>query len=185
MKTLVIYTSETGYTKQYVDMLERRLIDPKIVELKELKKDMIKEADFIFYGGPLKNNVIRGLDKFLKHSKLFEGKDVFIFCTGIQPNDDEKKELVIMANALDSYHVRLYMLPGGLDLTKMGTIKRKLMEMGFKRAFESGQVPEGVSMEMLEERFKYPISLIDPNAIDRMCHVYTVLVSRKNAEENN
>ena len=79
MKTLIIYKSETGFTKRYAEMIEHRTSDSTLVELKKLKKKDIKEADFIFYGGPLHNNVIIGLSKFLKHHKLFDGKDIFIF----------------------------------------------------------------------------------------------------------
>lgn len=179
MKTLVVYLSETGFTKQYVDMLTSKLVNPEIVEIKDLKKSMIKEADIIFYGGPLRNNVIRGLDKFLKFHELFDGKEVLIFATGIQPIDDDKKQNVIDSNGLNLYHVRLYLLPGGLDISKMGAMKQKMIKFGLKQAFKSGKMPEGVTEEMIEQRFAYPINLVTPNAIERMIYVYNVLVSRR------
>ena len=128
MSNLIVYKSNTGFTKSYVDMLERRVLPCEVVEISKLKKEQLKEAEYIFYGGPLKNNVIEGLDKFLKHYKLFEDKNVFIFCTGIQPIDQEKKENVITANGLEFYHVRLYLLPGGMDFSKMSPLKQKMIK---------------------------------------------------------
>lgn len=179
MKTLLVYMSETGFTEQYVEMLKPKLVNPEIVNIKDLKKSMIKEADIIFYGGPLRNNVIRGLDKFLKHHQLFEGKEVLIFATGIQPIDDDKKQNVIDSNGLHLYHVRLYLLPGGMDISKMSPMKQKMIKFGLKQAIKNGQVPEGITEEMMEQRFAYPINMVTPNAIDRMVYVYNVLVSRK------
>ena len=92
MKTLLIYKSETGFTKAYADMIKARIPDLTAVDLKHFKKKMVKENDIIFYGGPLRNNVIVGLSKFLKANDLFDKKDVFVFATGIQPIDEDKKE---------------------------------------------------------------------------------------------
>ena len=66
MKTLLIYKSETGFTKAYADMIKARIHDLTVVDLKHFKRKMVKENDIIFYGGPLRNNVIVGLNKFLK-----------------------------------------------------------------------------------------------------------------------
>lgn len=172
MGNLIVYKSNTGFTKRYVDMLERRVLPCEVVEISKLKRDQIKNADYIFYGGPLKNNVIEGLDKFLKHHKLFENKNVFIFCTGIQPIDQEKKENVITANGLEFYHVRLYLLPGGMDFHKMSPMKQKIMKMGFKAAMKSDQIPAGVTPELIEQRLNTPIDLVSNSAIDRMVDVY-------------
>lgn len=111
MKTLIVYKSNTGFTKEYVDMIKKRIVDATVVEIKKLNSKLIKQHDIIFYGGPLRNNVILGLNKFLKYNDKFGDKDIFIFATGIQPIDNEKKGLVIDTNHLDLYHVRLYLLP--------------------------------------------------------------------------
>ena len=172
MSNLIVYKSNTGFTKSYVDMLERRVLPCEVVEISKLKKEQLKEAEYIFYGGPLKNNVIEGLDKFLKHYKLFEDKNVFIFCTGIQPIDQEKKENVITANGLEFYHIRLYLLPGGMDFSKMSPLKQKMIKFGLKAAAKSGKMPAGVSPEMIESRLTTPINLVNSNALDRMVEVY-------------
>ena len=181
MANLIVYKSNTGFTKQYVDSLERRVLPCEVVEVSKLKKDHIKKADAIFYGGPLKNNVIEGVDKLLKHHKLFGDKDVFIFCTGIQPLDDDKRTNVINANGLSFYHVRLYIYPGGMDISKMSPLKQKIMKLGMKKAMSSGQVPEGVTEEMIEQRLSSPINLVRTEEMDRMIDVYHMSKLRKKA----
>ena len=182
MSNLIVYKSNTGFTKKYVDMIERRVLPCEVVEIGKLKKDQIKKADYIFYGGPLKNNVIEGLDKFLKHHKLFEDKNIFVFFTGIQPIDMEKKENVITANGLEFYHVRLYLLPGGLDISKMSPMKQKMMKLGLNAAFKTDKIPVGVSQEMIEQRLNTPLDLTSPTAIDRMIDVSHMCKLRSKAQ---
>ena len=179
MKTLLVYKSETGFTKDYVDAIQRRIPDVEIVDIKHFKRKMVKQSDIIFYGGPLRNNVILGLNKFLKANDLFDGKDVFVFATGIQPIDNEKKENVINANGLEFYHVRLYLLPGGLDINKMKPLKRKLFSFAMKKALTSNQMPEGVDKTLLESRINQRLNLVNPSAIDRMIEVYNVVRGRR------
>ena len=184
MKTLLIYKSETGFTKAYADMIKARIPDLTVVDLKHFKRKMVKENDIIFYGGPLRNNVIVGLNKFLKTNDLFGDKDIFVFATGIQPIDDDKKENVINANGLEFYHVRLYLLPGGLDINKMKKWKQKIFRFAMKRAVNSNQMPEGVDRTLFESRINQRLDLVSPNAIDRMIEVYNAVRGKRLSGEN-
>lgn len=175
MKTLIVYKSNTGFTKEYVDMIKKRIVDATVVEIKKLNSKLIKQHDIIFYGGPLRNNVILGLNKFLKYNDKFGDKDIFIFATGIQPIDNEKKELVIDTNHLDLYHVRLYLLPGGLDISKMSKFQQKMIKFGLKMAEKSGNMPGGIDSSMIESRLNTPLNLVSPLSIERMMEVYTLV----------
>ena len=44
MKTLLIYKSETGFTKAYADMIKARIPDLTVVDLKHFKKKMVKKG---------------------------------------------------------------------------------------------------------------------------------------------
>lgn len=175
MKNLIIYKSNTGFTKSYAEMLSRRVVPNEIIELKHLRLKDLKEADNIFFGGPLRNNVIEGLNKFLKHYDLISDKNIFIFATGIEPITDEKKENVIFANGLDLYHVRLYLLPGGMDVSKMSAIKRKLFKIAMKQASKK----EGISEDLINQRFSTPIDLTNSSNLDKMVDVYHRVMIKK------
>lgn len=174
MKNLIIYKSNTGHTKEYSEMLERR-ISGKLISIDNLKKNDIKEADNIFYGGPLRNNVILGLKKFLKYYKLFESKNVFIYAVGMEPYSEDKKENVIASNGLDLYHVRLYFLQGGMDLSKMKFPMRQLLLFGLKRSLKK----EGLSEDLLEQRINNPINMVNSSNLDHMIDIYRRVIIRK------
>ena len=167
MNNLIVYKSNTGFTKEYAEMLERR-IGADIKPLSKFHRSDLKEPTNIFFGGPLRNNVILGLDKFLKHYSKMEGKNIFIFAVGIEPLTDDKKDNVITANGLDLYHVRLYFLQGGMDISKMGFFQRKMMTMGLKMASEK----EGISADLINQRFSTPISYVNSSNLDRLVDVY-------------
>ena len=82
MKNIIFYKSNTGFTKKYVDMLENRISPLEVYPINKISKKLILEADNIFYGGPIKNNVIEGLAKFLKKYKYMKNKNIFIFEIG-------------------------------------------------------------------------------------------------------
>ena len=168
MKTLIFYTSKTGFTKQYAEMLERRLIDAELHPLKDLSNKLIESADIIFYGGPIRNNSILGLKKFLKKYNKMKDKDVFIFGVGMEQNDDDRKANIIMANSLDSYHVRLYLLPGGVDISKLNWFARTLITRGLKSQAKKQNLDE----ELINQRLSNPISMVESSNLDRMVQVY-------------
>ena len=83
MKTIIYYKSNTGFTKEYVDLLAPRIECDEVHEIKKIKNKDIKDADNIVFMGPLRNNVIVGLNKFLKRYEKIENKNIFIFAVGI------------------------------------------------------------------------------------------------------
>ncbi len=183
MDSLIVYKSNTGFTKKYIDSLNRRIPESEVVEIGKFKAKMTKDVEYIFYGGPLRNNKIVGLDKFLKHYDKFQDKNIFVFCTGIEPITDDKKENVIAINGLNYYHVRFYLLPGGMDYSKMNKFMQKMMKIGLKEAAKKQNIP----LEQIEGRLTTPIDLTDTSKLDRMLDVYHRLkiISSNNKNSSN
>lgn len=167
MKNLIIYKSNTGFTKEYATMLQRR-IDGDLLDIKNLKKKTLKNYDNIFFGGPLRNNVILGLNKFLKHYDIIQNKNIFIFAVGIEPLTDDKKENVIASNGLDLYHVRLYFLQGGLDFSRMKFPQKQILRYALKVAGKK----EGISEEMIKSRLENNVNMVNSSNLDYMVDVY-------------
>ncbi len=164
MKTIIYYKSNTGFTKEYVDLLTPRIECDEVHEIKKIKNKDIKDADNIVFMGPLRNNVIVGLNKFLKRYEKMENKNIFIFAVGIEPATNEKKENVIMANGLELYHVRLYMIPGGFDIERYKGIKKSFIKTMFKIA--SKKRPE---LKMITTQ---RINQVSGANLDRMVEVF-------------
>lgn len=168
MKNILFYKSNTGFTKEYCDMLANRIVPLEVYEISKISKKLIKGADNIFFGGPIRNNTILGLDKFLKKYKYMEGKNIFVFAVGIQPPSDEKRELVITTNNLDSYHIRLYLLLGGFDMNRMGKVKQQFMKLGFKAMAKK----DPANASLIESRLKNPINFVSSSNLDKMVDTY-------------
>jgi len=164
MKTIIYYKTNTGFTYNYVELLKPRIECEKDFEINKIKKTDVLANDNIIFMGPLRNNVILGLNKFLKKYKNMKGKNVFIFAVGMEPITGDKKDNVIMANALQEYHVRLYLLPGGFDLSRMKSFKRWIFKVGIKIASKSN--PE---LRMISDR---NLNLVDGRNLDNMVEVY-------------
>lgn len=48
MKNILFYKSNTGFTKEYCDMLANRIVPLEIYEISKISKKLIKDADNIF-----------------------------------------------------------------------------------------------------------------------------------------
>ena len=184
MKTLIIYKSITGFTKEYVDLIKRRIVDAQVVELKKLKKKMIKESDVIFFGAPLRNNKIVGLNKFLKYNNLFDDKEIFIFATGISPIDPDKKQNVIDMNGLEFYHVRLYLLPGGFDMKRMSKFKQKIFTFALNSVAKSKKAPAGMTPETAKLILERQLDMVSADNIERMMEVYYLISMKRRSQQN-
>ena len=167
MRTIIYYKSNTGFTKEYVDLLAPRIECKEIYDIKKMKTKDIKNADNIIFMGPLRNNVIVGLNKFLKKYDKMEDKNIFVFAIGIEPASNDKKENVIMANGLELYHVRLYLIPGGFDIERYKGIKKSFMKTIFKIA--SKKRPE---LKMISTQ---RINQVNGTHLDRMVDVFYII----------
>lgn len=182
---MVVYYSETGFTKKYVDSIERRIPGMEVKYIKDLKKKDILDKDMLIYAGPIRGNKILGLDKFLKHYDKMENKEIFILGVGIEPITEQKRENVIYANGLELYHVRLFLLPGGMNLKKMKPMKRKMLEVSMKFASKKNpMVKQNLDM------FNRELDLTNINLLDPILDKYHIVkirrMNKKDAKgENN
>lgn len=168
MKNIIFYKSNTGFTKQYVDMLQNRIVPLEVYKVEKINKKLLEGADNIFFAGPLRNNVILGLSKFLKKYKYMKDKNIYVIATGIQPPDDEKRDLVITTNRLDEYHVRLFLLLGGLDINKMKPLTKMMMKLSIKMAIKK----DPSQKEMLEQRLNGSLNFVSNSNLDRLVNIY-------------
>jgi menaquinone-dependent protoporphyrinogen IX oxidase len=175
MKTLILYTSHCGHTKRYANSLKVRVLADEILEMKHVSYKQIKDYDTIVYMGPIKNNVIERLNKFMKHYEKIKDKNIIIAGCGISciRPDDYQKGLIITSNDLDDKHVRLYLLPGGLDLSLMHPIKRAIFKQVIQYQIKKNDTP-GASIG-LENMLRNGVDYVNPDNLDRMVKVITKL----------
>ena len=133
MKTLIIYTSQTGFTKKYAEWLAGRT-GGDVIELKEAKK---KEDAFyggyeaIVYGGWAMAGKLVKFDWFLGKSVNWKDKKLAAFCVGGGPreNPDVDTFLASALNDEQKKYIKLFYCLGGINYDKMSGPSKLLMKM--------------------------------------------------------
>lgn len=153
-----------GHCKNYAETIASR-IDCDYFDIKKINYKSMKDKDIIIFIGPVNNNKIKKIDNFLKYYKKIKDKNLIIIAVGMQPKSQERRESIIITNILDNYHVRLYELMGGIDLTKLSKLKQKIIKIGFDVALKKDP-----SMSAYKERvttlLEHPYDFYDYDGID-------------------
>lgn len=132
MKTLIIYTSQTGFTKRYAEWIAKR-VQGEILELDEAKrkKDNYFDAyDNIVYGGWAMAGGLVQSKWFLSRAAAWKDKRLGIFCVGASPMDNPDVE-ISLHNMLDDSqreYIKAFYCQGGLNYSKMKTTSKLAMK---------------------------------------------------------
>ena len=132
MKALVIYTSQTGFTKKYAGWLAEEL-GAEAVDVNDVKKSpdsRFADYDTIVYGGWANAGKIVRADWFLNKAPLWKGKKLAVFCVGAAKAEDQNMKNALN-KALDSEqkkYIGIFYLPGGINYEKLKTGGKLLLK---------------------------------------------------------
>lgn len=148
MKRVVIFKSSTGFTKRYADWIAKEM-GCEAVSIENLNKIKINDYDTIIYGGWIMGSTITGLNKIRKTNP----KELVIFASGITPASIEYEKVLKEQNNIEQN--KFYYFEGGLELTKLNWLKRKMLGMVRKSlSKKEDKTEQDVYMEkMLGESF--------------------------------
>lgn len=123
MKTIIVYTSQTGFTKKYADWLGERL-SAEVLTLNEAKKkkdDYFKDADSVIYGGWAMGGQVNGSKWFMEKTSDWKDKKLALFCVGASPadNPDIDEWLKTAVSEEQKEYIKPFYCQGGLDYDKM------------------------------------------------------------------
>ena len=133
MKTLIIYTSQTGFTKKYAKWLAEKM-SGDLLELKDAKKktaEYFEDYDAICYGGWIMAENIVKVKWFLEKAADWKNKRLAVFCVGGSPNDNPDID-VFLKKALteeQKKYIKLFYCQGGFNYEKMNGPSRIAMKM--------------------------------------------------------
>lgn len=124
MKTLIVYKSQTGFTKKYAEWIAEKTEGKAITasEAKKLKINDLKEYDAIVYGGWCVAGSISG-DAWLRNKyKDLTDKKLVLFACGASPEDYPDTQIFLQKtlNEEEKKYIKLFYCPGGLNYEKMG-----------------------------------------------------------------
>lgn len=131
MKTIVIYKSKYGSSKQYAlwiaDALQCKADDVKDVRFNELIS-----YDAVIYVGGLYASGVNGFKRFAKHLDVLRGKKLLLCMVGsTNPAEQAKYQEFFMNNVPEQYRdiVKPFALRGDQLFSKMSGLHRLMMKV--------------------------------------------------------
>ena len=133
MKTLVIYTSQTGFTKRYAEWISEEL-DADIYELKDVKKktnDFFETYEAIIYAGWCMAGMVVKVKWFFEKSACWNNKKLSIVAVGASPNDNPEVDEFLNNLLTDEQRpfIKAFYCQGGINYDKMNFTSRTAMKM--------------------------------------------------------
>lgn len=133
MKTIVIYTSQTGFTKRYAEWIAERM-NGDILEIREAKKkaDSFFDAyDAIVYGGWCMAGKVVKSGWFLAKAPGWKGKKLAVVAVGSSPDGtpevaDSLKKLLTEEQR---QYIKAFYCQGGINYGRMKFPYRMAMKM--------------------------------------------------------
>ncbi|MEY8284285.1 flavodoxin domain-containing protein [Lachnospiraceae bacterium 50-23] len=134
MKTIVIYNSQTGFTKRYAEWIAEAA-GADCLELSAAKKKDWAAYDAIVFGGWACAGNISKLSWFKGNIDRWDGKKLIAFCVGASPIDNPEIDIALKRNLNESEYkkVKIFYCPGGLNYEKMSTPSKLMMKMFVKK----------------------------------------------------
>lgn len=134
MKTIVIYNSQTGFTKRYAEWIAEAA-GADCLELSAAKKKDLAAYDAIIFGGWACAGNISKLSWFKGNIDRWAGKKLIAFCVGASPIDNPEIDIALKRNLNESEYkkVKIFYCPGGLNYEKMSIPSKLMMKMFVKK----------------------------------------------------
>ena len=133
MKTVVIYNSQTGFTKRYAEWIAEAT-GADCFALTDAKKKSMDDYDAIVFGGWACAGGISKLSWFKGNIDKWSGKKLIAFCVGGSPIENPEIEEALRKNFSDAEweKVNVFYCPGGFNYDKMSAPSKLMMKMFIK-----------------------------------------------------
>lgn len=156
MKTIVIYNSQTGFTKRYAQWLAEAA-DAECLELEAAKKHTYESYDAIVFGSWACAGGISKLKWFKSYMDKWEGKKLAVFCVGAGPADNPDISKALRGNFNDAQweKIKVFYCPGGFNYEKMSSTSKMMMKIFIKalRAKKNKTEEEKGMVEMISHSY--------------------------------
>lgn len=133
MKTMVIYHSQTGFTKRYAEWIAEET-GADCVELSAAKKKDLTAYEAIIFGSWACAGSISKISWFKGNIDKWADKKLIAFCVGGSPinNPEIKTALNRNFNESERKRVKTFYCPGGFNYEKMSAPSKLVMKMFVK-----------------------------------------------------
>lgn len=125
MKTLIIYKSKYGSTKQYAEYLQKKIKNADIFPIEKFSKETLKEYDNIILGSATYMGQIQILKELVDMWENIKEKQVTLFAVGlIDPNEEGSQ--ITYNNIPDNIrgNIKYIKVPGRLNFRKLNIFEK-------------------------------------------------------------
>lgn len=149
MKTVVIFNSQTGFTKRYAEWISEAA-GTDFMELSVAKQKDLTVYETIIFGGWACGGSITKLNWFKDHMKQWPNQKLIVFCVGASPIDSPDIPLSLKRNFTEEEfeRVSVFYCPGGLNYGKM-SLPSKLMMKIFLKTLKAKREKTAADREMI------------------------------------
>ncbi len=150
MKTIVIYTSQTGFTKRYAQWIAEAS-GADCLKLSAAKRKNLNAYEAIVFGGWACAGGISRIGWFKHNIAKWADKKLISFCVGASPMDSPEIGLFLRQNFTDSEWERIsvFYCPGGLNYEKMPAPSRLTMKI-FVQTLKAKKDKTEMDQEMIK-----------------------------------
>lgn len=133
MKTIVIYNSQTGFTKRYAEWIAEA-VGADCIELSDAGKRNLSAYEAIVFGGWACAGGISKIGWFKKNMDKWADKKLIAFCVGGSPIENPEIDTALKRNFSESEQkkVKTFYCPGGFNYEKMSAPSKLMMKMFIK-----------------------------------------------------
>ncbi len=130
MKTLVCYTSISGFTRRYAQWITEAL-DADLLPLRSVRPEMLDRYELIIYGGSLHAVGINGIRFIRKQLPRLKDRHIVIFAVGASPAKEGIVEEILQENFTtdEQEKISLFYLRGGFDYSRLNLSNKILMTL--------------------------------------------------------
>lgn len=154
-KTVVVYSSKTGYTKIYADWIAQEL-KCEALDASKVKVADLLSYDTIIYGGGVYASSINGAKIITKNFNDLKNRKLIIFAVGSSPVNDENTKKLHEFNIPEEQRkdISFYYLRGGFDYNRLSPFYKFMMTI-FKSVLKKSKNPTEDQKDMIAN-FKVP-----------------------------
>lgn len=127
---VVIYNSQTGFTKRYAQWISEAL-DCTCVEFDKAKELDLDKYGTIIFGGWACAGTVSKLKWFKNNIIKWKDKKLAVFCVGGSPIENPEVEIAMKKLLSDEEHklVHVFYCPGGFNYEKMSASSKLMMRV--------------------------------------------------------
>lgn len=154
--TIVIYNSQTGFTRRYAQWLSEAL-ECECVELSVAGKMNFEQYETIIFGGWACAGGVSKMKWFKSNISKWNNKKLAVYCVGGSPVENPEIEVAMKNWLSEEEHkrVKLFYCPGGFNYEKMPAASKLMMKMFISalKAKKDKTEEEKMQIEMLSKSY--------------------------------